>query len=509
MKRIKGTMALLLAAALLLCLAQPAFAFEDTRAQDVSGYPVIECAGSASPLYFDEGTEHQAPAHDLDSERSKNLRTAAILKIVLGALTLSPNRLADGVVDLVFAMYGDAQMNPDGSNADPRPITRNGSNRQLDNYLFDFHTRYSFDWRQDPMDLADGLEDYIDWVIAETGMDKVNLVGTSGSGQLAMAYLYKHKTDKLASVVFNVSYHNGAGPLGALALKKIALEPEAVAKRQNPDNYYGSTRLSRWLRPVFESGIFEFPVKWVNLWIRIVFKTCWVDRIYDEAAAALIFSFPGYLGFVPLKDYDRAKRELFKNNPVYEDYLLRADRYHYEVMPRTDEILQDAAEHIKVGLRAGYGVPLDPIFQGSSVQSDAKVETVLASSGATCAPLDRPFPLGYCQKIDCGHSHVSPDGFVDASTCALPEQTWFGYKGHHQAEYLYSGWYQWFLRAQDATVHGSDTFPQFCEMTDIGQYRTLEPAEQSRFAQMAYALLRGWRALCGLPALWMDYLFMI
>ena len=48
-----------------------------------------------------------------------------------------------------------------------------------------------------------------------------------------------------------------------------------------------------------------------------------------------------------------------------------------------------------------------------------------SSVGATCAPFDGTLPADYEQPLCPDHDHISPDLKIDASTCALPESTWF------------------------------------------------------------------------------------
>ena len=57
--------------------------------------------------------------------------------------------------------------------------------------------------------------------------------------------------------------------------------------------------------------------------------------------------------------------------------------------------------------------------------SDGTVDAKYASVGAITADIRSTFPQGYVQAVNDGHNHISPDFCIDASTCALPEQTWF------------------------------------------------------------------------------------
>jgi len=63
--------------------------------------------------------------------------------------------------------------------------------------------------------------------------------------------------------------------------------------------------------------------------------------------------------------------------------------------------------------------------------------------------------------VDCGHDHISPDNVVDASTCALPETTWFFSGGDHFKidEYGFNSWF--FDAPEPQTVFTEERYPQF------------------------------------------------
>ena len=65
-----------------------------------------------------------------------------------------------------------------------------------------------------------------------------------------------------------------------------------------------------------------------------------------------------------------------------------------------------------------------PITGTINEQSDCITLTKYASVGATTVELNSA-TLDVVQKVDDGHIHLAPDSTVDASTCALPENTWF------------------------------------------------------------------------------------
>jgi hypothetical protein len=90
-----------------------------------------------------------------------------------------------------------------------------------------------------------------------------------------------------------------------------------------------------------------------------------------------------------------------------------------------------AGEYHNIGILANYG---SHIGTGKEVDSDFIIDTV-NTSGATPATFGERFPEGYKQLnttcTDPTHNHVSPTRTLDASTCYLPENTWFNYEQYH------------------------------------------------------------------------------
>ena len=512
MKRVKGVISVFLVAALLACCACiPASAEEDLTKKDLREYPVINMAGSIGPLYFNEDGEDGEEAFDfgwLTTYFSQvDLMTPLKkldLKGVIGALG-----------DVIKLWFGDIQMYPDGT-------SKNDISRRQGwhNYAFNWrpeedHTGemaawYAFDWRGDPFDEAEKLDAYIDLVLAKTGAEKVNLVAISGSGQIAMAYLARYPAAigaKLASVVFNISLHNGNTAFGQLATGKMRTDSlslgytQLFAMMDMPDIQNQFAAPLKWL---YETGVLDIVASAFNV-VTAVLKT----DFYNDVLIPYIFTLPNMWNYVPTEYYEEAKNALFADKPEYADFLDRSDRYH-DVMVESDHILQEAAKKIKVALWAGYGMPLMPFGNKTDVQSDSFVDTRYASNGATCADLDCPFPCWYKQKeACCDGSHVSPDRMIDASTCALPDQTWFSKNEYHQEERNYSGWYQWFLETDNVSVFEDERYPQFMEMVTLHNYEPVKAKEITFLGilkDIGYFLLKVWRFVIGLPLIWTQWI---
>ena len=517
LKHFKRIASVFLAAAILFCcIPMSASAADDLRTKDLREYPVIQMAGSISPLFYDDNGVDGETAFDFGW-----LASAFSQVDLMGPLQkLDLKGVVYALGEAIKIWFGNIQMLPDGTSVNE--ISRRGQwwcgNNWTEETVLNSYTPgqridvwYNFDWRGDPSLEADKLKDYIDLVKAKTGAEKVNLVAISGSGQIAMAYLAKYKQhykDNLASAVFNISLHNGNSAFGQLALGEVRLDASALGYTQlfammdMPDLQNQLATTLKWL---YESGVMDMVVNAFNL-----FSAVMKSELYNKYLIPYLFTLPNMWNYVPMEYYEKAKKALFADKPEYNDFLLRSDWYHNQVMAKSGEILQEAAETIKVAQWAGYNMPLMPFGKDTSVHSDSFVDTQYASNGATCAELGCTFPFWYKQRETCcGKNHISADRMIDASTCALPDQTWFSKNEYHQEERGYSGWFDWFLATPNPTVFTDVTkYPQFMEMVSLWNYQPVKAQEVtflSVLKDIGYWLLKVWRFILTLPMFWVRW----
>lgn len=129
------------------------------------------------------------------------------------------------------------------------------------------------------------------------------------------------------------------------------------------------------------------------------------------------------------------------------------------------------------------GVPLTPSYRE---QNDNVIDTKYTSGYATCAFLDETLPADYQQKHtscqDATHNHLSGDRVIDASTCLLPEQTWF-LKDLKHVGYIYDTQVMEFilwlcLSDTQRTVQAAGDYSQFMRVDPQTGALTLIQAER-------------------------------
>jgi len=97
---------------------------------------------------------------------------------------------------------------------------------------------------------------------------------------------------------------------------------------------------------------------------------------------------------------------------------------------------------------------------------------------------------------------------IDASTCAIPEVTWFGKHQPHRGGGEYEGWYSWFLSEdEDYTVDGApEKFSQWQDHRGNDEFIPLAVAPRARvmdFFEPAFlGVMKVWRFFLLLPLFW-------
>ena len=227
------------------------------------------------------------------------------------------------------------------------------------------------------------------------------------------------------------------------------------------------------------------------------------------------FHMPFYWALVPASDYDAAKRFLFPDHSALAQHarLLEKTDYYNNIKKNCTAILEDAAADIKVGINCGYGFPLSSYSKDAYNTSDELVDTYYASIGATCAEVNRPFSRFFYKQADTssGINYISPDRYIDASTCLFPTRTWFNKDAPHVPDIRVDGWVDWFANAPKGkdTIRDNPNYPQWMKYVDFGKYAPLNFSETlwdilfGLFMSAVVSLGKIWRFLFLLPLFWL------
>lgn len=389
-------------------------------------------------------------------------------------ITKDYDAFADKLIPAVDGIFG-ALANDEEGNSTPDVTTKeelptDPAHGLTGNYYF------GYDFRADPLVVADDLNTYINHVLELTGHEKVRLRASSMGGVMTMAYFYKYGETKVKSVIFQCCPLQGTAVAGDLFNGRIQITEESVyryAETALPSLLDGFTEtlVMGLVNIVYKSGFLGSVLDMVQP----ILDNC-APRVFDELLIPVFKSNCGIWSFVPDEYYKSAKDYMLGENPN-PILLQRIDEYHYNVQQKAGEILNDILDNgVPVMILAGTAIQRTPLVPTWTNDSDGTVDTKYASVGGTIAPLGETLGEDYIQAVDCGHNHISPDNRIDASTCLLPENTWFVTPMLHSTTHDGHGeLYRWFFSNDDEGVNvwSNPDYPQF--LTNDVDAQTLTP----------------------------------
>ena len=495
----KKCISLLVAFCLMLSCAVPVFA-ADAAAEpcNCGKTPIIVVSGmGALPFLIDEGTaqERQAFPPKVDiaplvlrglgavvmSVFTWNIRyfadaAADIALEILGVLALDEN--AKSIVDITPVRYDkpmsgyDPALYTDAETSEFSIVNAAVRTVGADHAYF-----YNYDWRLDPMANAADLDAFITRVLRETGHSKVRIAAISMGGVQTMAYMQQYGSDKIDTVWFLSAAWHGLLFVtnvftGELIISQKSffcwLQTLEVGNEKTDavfDRLMGRCAETKLLRPMFS----------------LINK---LNNLLNDAAVYGVMqktlgTTAGMWAFVRDDRYEEAKKVMLpEGRDAFEKII---DNYHYNVLNRRAEIIAEAqANGVQFAVLSHYNNGCVPVTSSALAHGDNLIETVCTSGGAVVADFGSTLPQGYVQKAHSEHDHLSADGVIDASTCLLPDNTWFIKNMPHVGCKKGSAYFDmlvWLFSSDDVpTVFDNAQYPQFLQ-TDAKTQMTLKPCE--------------------------------
>ncbi len=321
---------------------------------------------------------------------------------------------------------------------------------------------FNYDWRRDPLEHADRLNDFIKMVKEQDDYDRIVLAAFSMGGTVTCSYLYKYGSYDLDTIILCSTAFQGTSCVGSLFSADFSLSLSSLWHRLallTRDNTWEN--VIDYLDEVLESaGVNNFLETFAN-GITDNLK----ERIYAELLIPIFGRMPGLWALVPDMNYEDAKATML-NGEETAQFVNRIDTYHYSVQQNAKNLLATAMNNgTNVYILAQYNWPSLPISDYVSKQnSDNLIDVEYASGGATSADLGETFADDYEQKIPSENNYISPDRQIDASTCMFPEQTWF-FRDMGHVDYPYgesTDFIMWLATSEEQlTVRDNAEYPQF------------------------------------------------
>lgn len=287
--------------------------------------------------------------------------------------------------------------------------------------------RIIYDWRIDPFETADYINEYINRVKQITGSEKVNIVCRCLGVNEFLAYVARYGSDSINKCVMYAGGLRGFEYCGAVFSGQIEVDSNSLERYLN-STLSEDDETQRIVKAIVQVANASFMLKWG---VKEVMD--FYEKIYENVVPRLLReshgTFPSYWSMVPPEYYEAAKELNFGSDPEkYAKMIEKCDRYYNEVSTRVDELIQGMLDNgVEVYNVAKYGFQLLPISRGSEYQGDNTVGLVSSSDGATVSETTRQLSRKYIKNAEANGTakYISVDRCVDASTCLLPDHTWF------------------------------------------------------------------------------------
>ena len=346
------------------------------------------------------------------------------------------------------------------------------------NYDGDGEYTFKYDARLDPVDIAKELHEYVGWVQEHSGSRKYELIGSSYGSSVVIAYLNEYGWEDIDSVLICVPSMEGINFVGELFSGSFHFDPDAVEAFAN--SMIGDEDIQLLISALNKSGILDALLALcVEPALKVAITRALKDVIHDIFA-----THPAMWAFVEDKYFYDALEYIYgKNyNDDSHEYAVLIDKvtyYHENVMVRDREIIADAvADGIKFNVICKYNQAPFPFSREGNFMGDGFVSLKNASLGATTCMNGETLPEGYTQARLTDYNFLSIDGCIDASTCALPFNTWFIKNMAHGEK---PGTYYKLLNEivyRDLDVFTDPDIPQFLQLNDDDSITPLEETEQ-------------------------------
>lgn len=291
---------------------------------------------------------------------------------------------------------------------------------------------YAFPLIGDPMESAKGLDEYIQGIKEDKGVDKVNVVTISLGGTILTAYLELFKDTgypDINRVVNVVACLQGTDVMGDFYLRNWNLEDEFFFHEFLP-MVMEETSGSPALGYLINIAIKIFPKQVVYSLLSGA-----VEGILDS----LMLNCPQFWAMIPEDRFDDAKEKYsyIWEDDEYEQLAAKIDAFHTSASNLVDNFTVLMDNDVLVHSVAGYGLDYsaqDYCFFAAmksslTTNSDAIIDIDSTTLGATYAPAGEILPDDVLFADD---AIISPDGSVDISTCAFPENVWLFEGQHHE-----------------------------------------------------------------------------
>ena len=454
----KRLISMFLCILLIFTCALPAFA--GNPGLTGSQIPVILLSGDGDVLYDKDGNRlfsiHDLGNMDMDSKKGDLLESAANVLQPFLLEGLLQNKWDNYYAELekeIGELFTGVRLDNNGEASDGSDISKAHRDEVRDNMTVDKKGKkgyyawkdylFWYDWRLDPMTVADELHEYVEGVKAITGAEKVAIAGRCVGINVMLAYLVKYGYDSVYGFALDGSSSNGGEFISDALSGKFKLDGPAIERFLIDYDSIGKLSVSDFALTSIDLLVKSGAVEGLSRAVRATIYDKVVQGVTSALALGTYFTLPCYWSFVKAQDYEEAKNYVFgpqgsEKRVQYAGLIEKLDRYQREVVAHLPEIMGGLREHgVNTVIISKYGYQNLPICASCDLISDQYASVTSSSFGATTAEsIYTTLSDDYiAQRVAEGKGkYISPDKQIDASTCLYPDYTWFT-KGAGHAEW--------------------------------------------------------------------------
>lgn len=475
----------ILAVVMLFSISATAFAAQENKYDN----PVIVINGIANnPLYANPGTTGATQVFPPSDLTMVAMTAQMFIDGIVSIASMEYEEVMNFFVgSQVYEMLEVIQLNPDGTsmseNLGPIIYDHALSYYYTDTERFDTIAGsigigmcdrlgadnvyvYNYDWRLDPIESARGLHEFIQTVKANSRREQVSIISEGFGSTVATAYLAECYEDATADVDNFVTVNSafmGTSLIGDLFTGRLIRQYNEL---QNAT--------SAFIR--YTNDFSDNPVTWFPTWlVNYILNKNWetqdfiasiitmmghiVDPLYDNYLRDMLKNFTGLWAMVPVEYYEEAMDFMFMSDAstsgdFNSDFQEKIQTFKNYQSSAADILNKAKSEGININVVSCWDIQLVPIGDnkasdeelfGLSAQSDGLIDTYYSSFGCYTIPLndvgaaaqnkDQRNKEGECENhnhLNAVYDTLNPEGslsalchYLDASTCALPDNTWF------------------------------------------------------------------------------------
>lgn len=447
----KRCISIFLSVVLIFSLMMPAFSWVDAN-ETKSQIPVIRISGDGEPLYDSEGNKifHYRDVANLvsgngadNSELLKSMAESLLPALAKGLATDNWDDLYAGLETEISKLFANSLLDENGNvpnnsglaqkRIDEMERKRHNSQKGSKGYFAWNDYWFRYDWRLDPMEIADDFNSYIKDIKKSTGCEKVGIMATCLGTNVVMAYVAKYGVEDIQGIAMDGSVVGGAEILSEVVCAKFDVDPAALMRVLRDVEALGLFSLDEFIEETIDMLVQTGLLEGVISTTENIFYDKLVKGVTSALALSTFYTWPNYWACVSPEDYESAKYYVFgeegsEKRIKYAGLIEKLDNYDREVRKKIPELIQKIKDGgANFGVISKYGFQIIPICANSDAVSDQFASVKRSSFGATTSNVYETLSDEYiAQRVAEGKGrYISPDKLIDASTCICPDNTWF------------------------------------------------------------------------------------